>query len=157
MKKITDFGDWDWRIKILGPLSYTIIISIIFAYDFLQAVSLEKFIAFMLIVVGYCFMLVARFQLKDRFSILPQAEKGLITKGIYSIFRHPVYISSSVSATGICLYLSIVFNSIFLSIFFLLFLISYITMQLCRAKKEEKKLIEKYGIKYLEYKKRTIL
>ena len=157
MKQITDFGSWDWRIKILGPLFYTSTISAIFIYDFLKAMDLGKLIALMLIIMGYSFMLVARFQLKDRFSILPQAEKGLITKGIYGIFRHPVYVSSSLSATGICMYLSISFASIPLGISFLIFLVTYVYMQFYRAKEEEKKLTERYGNEYLEYKKRTIL
>lgn len=153
---MTKFDSWDWRIKILGPIFYSLAISGLFAYNFILEASLMKLLALILIISGYFFMLVARFQLKDKFSILPQAEKGLITDGIYSIFRHPVYIFSSLSAVGICLYLSILLNNILFSIFSFFLLSVYVYMQVCRAKKEEEKLIQKYGKEYLEYKKRSM-
>jgi len=150
------FNDWDWRIKILGPIFYSLVISGLFAYDFLSSMTLGKMIALALIIIGYSFMLVARFQLKDRFSIEPRAEKGIITNGIYSILRHPIYLSSSVSALGVCLYLSIWFNNILLNVGLLLFAIAYIGTQLYRAKKEEAKMVERYGKEYIEYKKKTV-
>jgi protein-S-isoprenylcysteine O-methyltransferase Ste14 len=154
MKK---FNDWDWRIKILGPISYSLIISGLFAYDLLAKPDSLKIAPFLLIVIGYSFMLVARFQLKDRFSIMPRAEKGIITTGIYGVIRHPVYVFSCMSTVGICTYLTIRSNNILLDIIFCLFLISYVAMQVRRAKKEEQKMIETYGDKYLKYKGKTLL
>lgn len=152
MKK---FNDWDWRIKILGPIFYSLAISSLFIYDFLLTGSSTKIIALILIITGYTLMLAARFQLKDKFSITPRA-KGLVTTGLYSIFRHPVYLFSSLSAIGIGIYLLEVFDNNLLKILDCLFSVFYISMQLNRAKKEELKMTKKFGQSYLDYKKRTI-
>lgn len=100
-------------------------------------------------------MLVARFQLKDKFSILPSAENGLITIGVYAYVRHPVYLGSFISALGICMYLS-AFANVLLSISSFLILILYAWMQFSRAKNEERKLMEKYEEEYTKYKRRTL-
>jgi len=149
------FNDWDWRIKIIGPIFYSSVITSFFAYDFLSLMTWSKMVALILIILGYSIMLTARFQLKDRFSIKPRAEKGIITNGIYRVIRHPVYLSSSISAIGVCFYSSILLNNALLNICLSLFLAVYISMQIFRAKKEEKKMIEKYA-EYIEYKKKTI-
>ena len=149
------FNDWDWRIKIVGPIFYSLVITSFYAYDFLSLVTGAKMVALILIILGYSLMLTARFQLKDRFSIKPRAEKGIITSGIYRIFRHPVYISSSISALGVCFYSSILLDNVLLDICLFFFLIAYIGMQFFRARKEEEKMVAEYP-EYIEYKKKTI-
>lgn len=153
MKK---FSNWDWRLKIVGPIMYSVAISSFFIYNFLLNISLIKLIALSIILLSYFFMLMARFQLKDKFSILPQADKGLETGGIYKYFAHPVYFFSCLAMMGICLYLSIIFTNIIVISICSLSLLLYIRMQCLRAKQEDKKLLEKYGHKYRDYKKQVI-
>lgn len=152
MKK---FSDWDWQIKIIGPICYSLIISSLFLYDFFTGINrLGKITGISYIIIGYAIMLVARFQLKDRFSILPSAEKGFITNGVYAYVRHPVYLGSFISALGIFIYLS-AFANILLPLSCLLFLALYAWMQIYRARKEEKKLMERYKEEYTKYRRRT--
>lgn len=98
MKK---FSDWDWRIKILGPICYSLAISGFFAHEYVVQKTPMKLVGLVLIIVGYTFMLIARFQLKDKFSILPEVERGFATHGLYRFFRNPTYLFSSVAAVGI--------------------------------------------------------
>ena len=149
------FNDWDLRIKIVGPIFYSLVITTFFSYDFLSSMAWGKMVALVLIIFGYSLMLIARFQLKDRFAIKPRSEKGIITCGIYRVVRHPIYISSSISALGVCFYSSILLNNFLLDIFLSFFLIAYVSMQIFRAKKEEKKMMEKYK-EYAEYRQKTI-
>jgi protein-S-isoprenylcysteine O-methyltransferase Ste14 len=153
MKK---FEDWNWRIKIIGPICYSLIISSLFMYDFLTGLNkLGKITGISYIIIGYAIMLVARFQLKDRFSILPSAEKGFITNGIYAYLRHPIYSGSFISALGIFIYLS-VFANVLLSVFLFLLLVLYAWMQISRAKKEEQEFMKRYKEEYAKYKRRTL-
>ena len=70
---------------------------------------------------------VARFQLGKAFSITPQA-RLLVTHGIYSKVRHPVYVFSAFVPAGIALYLNLPW--------LLLFLIVLVPLQIMRARKE---------------------
>ena len=88
----------------------------------------------------------ARINIRKSFSILPKAKK-LVTTGIYSKIRHPVYVGCILTFLG----LSIITN--YLLVWISLFLI--ILMQTLRAKKEEETLIKKFGKRYLAYKKKT--
>jgi protein-S-isoprenylcysteine O-methyltransferase Ste14 len=71
----------------------------------------------------------------------------LISTGIYSIIRHPIYLANSLLVIGwSILFLGII--SVIFSVFYMLMYIPIIFM-------EEKILIKEYGTRYLEYKKRT--
>ena len=104
-------------------------------------------IAGLLITVVFLALLtVARLQLGNAFSVTPQA-RMLVSHGIYSKIRHPVYVFSAFAATGLFLYMGM---------FRLLWLIVVlIPIQFARARKEEQVLTERFGQAYLEYKKTT--
>jgi protein-S-isoprenylcysteine O-methyltransferase Ste14 len=150
------FKDWSWKAQIIVPIFYSIIICALFINDFVASPLLIKAVPLSLILLGYLFMLVARFQLKDKFSVLPQTDKGLETKGIYSLFSHPVYVFSCLATIGISFYLIVRFPQLPIFIFCLLFSLAYIYMQIRRAKREDKELLAKYGDKYKRYKQKTI-
>ena len=88
----------------------------------------------------------ARVQLGSAFSAKAKAT-ALVTTGIYSRIRNPIYVFGAVLLTGI-----ILFSGKF---WFLLLLLVLIPMQIYRSRKEEQVLTEKFGDTYLEYKQKT--
>jgi protein-S-isoprenylcysteine O-methyltransferase Ste14 len=88
----------------------------------------------------------ARVQLGNSFSVTPQA-KVLVTRGIYSKIRHPVYVFSAMLVVGLGLYLQ--FH------WLLMLLVVIVPLQIWRAKQEEKVLTESFGDAYAQYKKTT--
>ena len=95
---------------------------------------------------GYLGWLSARLQLGGSFAIQPRA-KELVTRGVYSKIRNPIYVFGSLLIIGILLYIS---RPIWLLTFVVL-----IPLQVWRAHKEAKVLEEKFGEAYREYRKKT--
>ena len=103
---------------------------------------------FGLIASGLVLMLIARLQLGDSFSITPQA-KRLVTGGIYSVVRHPVYLTGIIAMAGLALYKE--------RPEFLLAVALVGFMQFRRSRAEERVLEEKFGQEYRDYRNRTWL
>ncbi len=99
-----------------------------------------------LLVMGMMLLTVARLQLGNSFSVTPQA-KVLVTRGIYSKIRHPVYVFSAIALVGMALYVPVHW--------LLLLLLPIIPMQVWRARREEKVLIARFGEEYTRYKATT--
>jgi protein-S-isoprenylcysteine O-methyltransferase Ste14 len=99
-----------------------------------------------LAIPSFVLWFVARVQLGKSFSITPQARE-LVTHGLYSKIRNPVYLFGSLLIAGIFLYIG---KPELLWLFAVL-----IPVQFFRIKKEEKVLQEKFGETYLQYKKNT--
>lgn len=95
---------------------------------------------------GLVMLTIARFQLGNSFSVTPQA-KALVTRGIYSRIRHPVYIFGSVAIAGLILYLR--------QPWFLLVLSLLIPIQVIRARQEQAVLEQHFGDQYRQYKRQT--
>jgi protein-S-isoprenylcysteine O-methyltransferase Ste14 len=55
-----------------------------------------------ILVTGIVFFFTARFQLGKSFSVTPQARK-LVTHGLYSKIRNPIYVFSSMMVLGVLL------------------------------------------------------
>lgn len=113
--------------------------------------SLIQFIGFIAVCISVVISILARKQLgvnwahgKD-YQIKKNQE--LITSGIYSYIRHPIYLGILLSYTGAEIvahsYLSVIF-------FFIFFAGAYM-----QGKREEKILLGQFGKKYEEYMKRT--
>ena len=103
-------------------------------------------VGFVLTLLSLVLLFVARLQLGRSFSIKPQA-KRLVTGGLYSKIRHPVYVFGILALLGFILYLQ---QPSLLGVLALL-----IVFQFYRSRKEEQVLQEKFGDRYLEYKRRT--
>ncbi len=95
---------------------------------------------------SYFLWIVARVQLGKHFSTLPRA-RGLVTKGLYSRLRNPVYLFSTLSTIGAILPSK--------SILQYLFLTTIMVLQLIRSSKEERILKQKFGKRYSQYKAQT--
>jgi protein-S-isoprenylcysteine O-methyltransferase Ste14 len=88
----------------------------------------------------------ARWQLGQSFSISPQA-KALVTRGLYSKIRNPIYVFGSVMIAGLFVYSGNPW-------FFLLFLV-LIPVQVIRLRKESQVLEAAFGEAYRSYKRQT--
>ncbi len=97
-------------------------------------------------VVGLAGVIVARYTLGRSFSVTPQA-RALVTTGIYSRIRNPIYISAEILLIGIAIMLW--------KLSLLLVFLVVIPMQIWRARREARVLEEKFGDEYRAYRRRT--
>ena len=97
-------------------------------------------------VFGFALLTVARVQLGNAFSVTPQAT-FLVTHGLYSRIRHPVYVFSAIGIAGFFLYLDMPQ--------LLVLLVLLIPLQVVRARREERVLEERFGEEYRSYKRNT--
>jgi protein-S-isoprenylcysteine O-methyltransferase Ste14 len=91
-------------------------------------------------------LVLARIQLGGSFSVRPKAQ-ALVTQGLYSRFRNPIYVFGALAIAGIFLYMN---QPRYLWIFVVL-----IPLQIHRARQEGKILEERFGDEYRQYKSRT--
>jgi protein-S-isoprenylcysteine O-methyltransferase Ste14 len=95
-----------------------------------------------------CILLLAlaRIQLGRAFSLQAKAST-LVTSGLYSRIRNPIYFFGGLTIAGFILWAN---QPMLLLIFVVL-----IPMQVGRSREEERVLTEKFGEEYLEYKRQT--
>jgi protein-S-isoprenylcysteine O-methyltransferase Ste14 len=105
-----------------------------------------RILGFIIALFAAAILFIARYQIGSSFSVTPQA-RALVTHGIYSKIRNPIYVFSALLLAGV-----------FISFHFLwglLLLLVLIPIQTIRAQQESKVLEEKFGEDYREYRKRT--
>ena len=95
---------------------------------------------------AFAALIVARLQLGRAFSVRAKAST-LVTSGIYSRIRNPIYVFSAIMLVGLVIW--------FGDLRLLLFLIILVPMQFLRARKEQAVLAEKFGEEYQAYKRQT--
>ncbi len=91
-------------------------------------------------------LVIARLQLGSAFSVTAKASV-LVTTGLYSRIRNPVYVFGALVILGIIVFFG---QPWFLLVFALL-----IPLQVYRSRKEAQVLEEKFGDAYREYRQRT--
>lgn len=106
----------------------------------------RRFLGLAMMIIGAILLFTARFQLGNSFAVTPQARE-LVTHGLYSKIRNPIYVFSSLLVLG----LFIVIGRPYL--FALLALL--VAMQTFRAHKESRVLEAKFGEQYREYHRHT--
>ncbi len=99
-----------------------------------------------LLAIGFILWTVARFQLGKSLAVTAQA-KQLVTRGLYSKLRNPIYVFGSVTMVGLILSLG---RPVWLLVFLLV-----IPLQVWRAGKEAKVLEAKFGEDYRTYRAST--
>jgi protein-S-isoprenylcysteine O-methyltransferase Ste14 len=99
-----------------------------------------------LLVTGVGMVSLARFQLGRSFSVTPQARK-LVTYGLYSRIRNPIYFFGAVAMAGFFLIIQ-------RPILWVLFL-AVVVIQIVRARREAAVLEAKFGEEYRAYRSHT--
>ena len=123
------------------------------AYLALVALAVQSGARMTLWYVGLCLStlfavlwLVAKWQLGDAFSVRPEARQ-LVTRGVYSKIRHPIYIFGTLAF--LCAVLAL------LGWPALIIWLVVIPIQVGRARREERVLAEALGPEYAAYRSRT--
>jgi protein-S-isoprenylcysteine O-methyltransferase Ste14 len=109
--------------------------------------STRYLIGIVLAAAGFCLWLLARHQLGQSFAVTAQAKK-LVTRGLYSRIRNPIYFFGGIANLG----LFIAWGRVALTIVYLAF---YCFSQLVRAKHEARALETAFGEDYRRYRAQT--
>jgi protein-S-isoprenylcysteine O-methyltransferase Ste14 len=108
--------------------------------------GLLRWLGLLLALIGLAGVILARHTLGKSFSWIPKAT-GLVTTGIYSRIRNPIYVSGMFLVVGI---------GLILRRFEMLVIIAVlIPMQILRARREAAVLEAKFGDAYREYRKQS--
>jgi protein-S-isoprenylcysteine O-methyltransferase Ste14 len=105
-----------------------------------------RWVGLFVALTGLAGVMVARYTLGRSFSIRAKAT-ALVTNGIYSRVRNPIYVSGMFFIIGAALMLW--------KPYVLLFLVVIVPMQIIRARREARVLEDKFGEEYRAYRKRT--
>jgi len=108
--------------------------------------NLQRYGGTLLVLAGIGFIALARYQLGKSFSVKPEAHK-LITTGLYSKIRNPIYVFGMVLITGVILVLQ--------RPVLWLVLVAAVIGQTIRARREARVLEAAFGDAYREYRRKT--
>lgn len=108
--------------------------------------NLTRWIGLGLGLIGLGGVILARYMLGRSFSVAARATE-LVTSGIYSRIRNPIYVSGMVFLVGLLL----IWQQPYLGIV----LVALVPMQIIRARREARVLEDKFGDAYREYRART--
>ncbi|HEY2645491.1 MAG TPA: isoprenylcysteine carboxylmethyltransferase family protein, partial [Candidatus Acidoferrales bacterium] len=95
---------------------------------------------------AFLLFVAARIELGRAFSVQAKATT-LVTTGVYSRIRNPIYIFGGIYILGFIIWMG--------RPWLLLILAVMIPVQVVRSRKEERVLTEKFGAAYFDYKQKT--
>jgi protein-S-isoprenylcysteine O-methyltransferase Ste14 len=108
--------------------------------------NMTRYIGTALVAVGISFIAIARYQLGRSFSVKAEAHK-LVTTGLYSKIRNPIYVFGIVMIAGMILILGRPVGWLVLA--------AAIVGQTIRARREARVLEAAFGDAYREYRRKT--
>jgi protein-S-isoprenylcysteine O-methyltransferase Ste14 len=117
-----------------------------FSLGLVSARGMPSYVALSLSAVCAILWLVARWQLGSAFSVTPEARR-LVTRGLYSKIRHPIYVFGTLAFLFVVLALQ--------GWFALIIWVVVIQIQVRRARREERVLAEAFGAEYTTYRSKT--
>lgn len=106
----------------------------------------QRYLGTVLAITGVACIVIARRHLGKSFAIKPEAH-ALVTTGIYSKIRNPIYVFGAVTVAGLFLVLQRP------KLWILLFVL--VIAQTIRARKEAQVLEAAFGEEYREYRRKT--
>lgn len=106
----------------------------------------EKVIGAVLVGISFPLFVLARWQLGSSFSVKAKASR-LVTTGLYSRIRNPIYLFGGLFIVGLSLFLSR-WGPLAVALVI-------VPMQVVRARREERVLAEAFGDEYARYKSKT--
>jgi protein-S-isoprenylcysteine O-methyltransferase Ste14 len=109
-------------------------------------VNVETIAGVALAAVSFALTVLARVQLGKSFAVTPKA-KDLVTHGLYSRLKHPMYVFVDLTICGIALAVH--------RWYVLLLLVILLPLQTRNAHRERKLLQEKFGERYEIYRRAT--
>jgi protein-S-isoprenylcysteine O-methyltransferase Ste14 len=131
-------------------IAITVIVAAALGFSFWQhpiaCWGVRQMIGLVLLVVGFILWTVARFQLGASFAVSAQARQ-LVTRGLYSRIRNPIYVFGSCFVAGAILLFG---RPLWLAIFLVL-----VPLQIWRSRKEERILESAFGEQYRAYRAAT--
>jgi protein-S-isoprenylcysteine O-methyltransferase Ste14 len=130
-----------------GTLAFLVVCVLIFAIIAWGLPMTAPRIAGLAIAIpSFLLFVLARIQLGRAFSVRAKATT-LVTTGLYSRIRNPIYVFGGLMIAGIMIWAN--------QPWWLLILAVLIPMQIYRSRKEAQVLEEKFGAVYVEYKRKT--
>lgn len=108
--------------------------------------DLQRCVGAALVVAGIAGIAAARYTLGTSFSLTPQARQ-LVTRGVYSKIRNPIYVFGTAAIAGFILILRRPMGWLVLAV--------VVVMQTLRAHREAQVLEAAFGDAYREYRRKT--
>lgn len=105
-----------------------------------------RWIGLLLALIGLAGVILSRYTLGNSFSVKAKAT-ALVTSGIYSRIRNPIYVFGMIAIGGVVLMIGRPEG--------LVLVVVVIPLQIVRARREVAVLEAKFGDEYREYRKRT--
>jgi protein-S-isoprenylcysteine O-methyltransferase Ste14 len=130
----------------LGAHGVAVLVLLVFVAVWPGPWNGQRFAGSLLLFTGMSLVFTARFQLGRSFSLTPQARK-LVTHGLYSRIRNPIYVFGTLAIVGLCLILQ--------RPYLWLLPVLVVVMQIARARKEAQVLEAKFGNEYRAYRAHT--
>jgi protein-S-isoprenylcysteine O-methyltransferase Ste14 len=106
----------------------------------------QRSLGTVVLLAGVCGIAVARYQLGRSFSIRAQAHQ-LVTEGVYSKIRNPIYVFGTIAVSGFVLVRHRPVGW--------LLVLAIVIMQTLRARREARVLEAAFGDAYREYRRKT--
>ena len=106
----------------------------------------QRYLGTALAIIGVAGVASARYELGKSFSLMPEAHK-LVTTGIYSKIRNPIYVFGAIMAAGLILVLQ---RPLWWIVLFVI-----VIAQTVRARREARVLEAAFGDAYREYRRKT--
>lgn len=134
------------KVTPLLVLQFCVILTVILVVTFRPgAWSPARWVGLCVAVPAAVLFFAARWQLGTSFSVTPQARQ-LVTRGVYSKIRNPIYVFSGLVLLGIV---------IAVNYRYALILLLLVPIQIVRAQKEAKVLEARFGDEYRKYREGT--
>jgi protein-S-isoprenylcysteine O-methyltransferase Ste14 len=137
------------REKLTPPFvsQFCVVVGVILAVVFRPGQwSAARWVGLAIAVPAAVFLFMARWQLGASFSVTPQA-RTLVTHGVYSKIRNPIYVFSTLTMLGFLIALQYRYPFLLLALL--------VPIQMVRAHQESKLLEAKFGDEYRKYRMGT--